>query len=285
MNKKYLYFPALLLLMLSGEAAAGHLKNEFFGNRLCSPNRYRGCYEMDEFGIRNTDPLYHRPEWTCVLSKDEGAHVVYECKNLNRGRSYRIDVYSVGKGADGKCRAYLREELTKDMEYYKRFKKKEFLHGGGILDMYLQTEATECGDTTVPPPLHRRWRYAPKVPDKEFKNPRFGQYYWQGNEKYTADKRLYPNKIAEYEEGGLFEESECALIENEEDRIVYECDSDAYDDVELYMGKGYYYYTLTVYNEGEEIEAVHMVERHAEDFGDSVMSRDEYAGYRKGRFE
>ncbi len=42
---------------------------------------------------------------------------------------------------------------------------------------------------------------------------------------------------------------------------------------------------MTVYNEGEEIEAVHMVERHAEDFGDSVMSRDEYAGYRKGRFE
>mgnify|MGYP000835521631 CR=1 FL=1 len=191
----------------------------------------------------------------------------------------------MGKGTDGKCRAYLREELTKDLKYYERFKKKEFLHGGGILDMYLQTEATECGDTTVPPLLHRRWRYAPKVPDKEFKNPRFGQYYWQGNEKYTADRRLYPNKIAEYEEGGLFEELECALIENEEDRITYECDDTVYSTIETYRGKRYYYYTLTVYNEGEEIEAVHMVERRAEGLDERWVSLSRYVGYRKGRFE
>ena len=151
--------------------------------------------------------------------------------------------------------------------------------------MYLQTEATECGDTTVPPLLHRRWRYAPKVPDKEFKNPRFGQYYWQGNEKYTADRRLYPNKIAEYEEGGLFEELECALIENEEDRITYECDDTVYSTIETYRGKRYYYYTLTVYNEGEEIEAVHMVERRAEGLDERWVSLSRYVGYRKGRFE
>ena len=266
MRLKHIIMPALALVLLStGEVSARRLKNEFFYNRLCSSNRYMGCCSLNEFGIRCSDEPTHNGnrEWTCVLSKDEGAHVRYECQRLGWDQKFLVDVYSVGLGKDGKCGVRLRSEMVRDGYRYKIYKDEDFLHrSNGILDRYLTAETTDCGATMTAPPLKRKWRHAPAAETDKFKNPIFGEYCWSGK---SEEVRLYPDKIIEYSQYDVGE-VECLLIENEAGRIMYECDDRYYDDLEHYGGKDYWLYEL------KYVEGVGYIESMTQKIYDKIGS-------------
>ena len=284
MKLKHIILPVFALVLLStGEVLARRLKNEFFYNRLCSSNRYMGCCSLDEFGIRCSNGpncVHHNPNWSCVLNKDEGAHVRYECQRLDRDQKFLVDVYSVGVGKDGKCGVHLRSEMVKDGDKYKH--KDSLQVSNGILDRYLTAETTDCGETMVAPPLKRKWRHAPAAETKKFKNPIFGEYYWEGDERYTMDVRLYPDKIINYEKRSNPVETECLLIENEVGRIMYECDDLFYSILEYYGGKEYLIFELEKTQSDDT--GKYLIEKSYDPVLSSY-SKYYYKGYLKGRYE
>lgn len=244
MKKRFLLFILFGFLLPVSPVSARRLKNEFFYNKLCGHDTLYGyCYELNEYGIRDADKSGRREGWTCILARDEGAHVQYDCVRLNEvggtKRAYRIDVYSLGAGPDGNCRAYGREEALDD---------------GAVYDFHLTSTTQDCGAVTTPPKLKRKWRHAPQPRYTSFVNPVFGDKYWEiENQRMDYDTRLYPDKIVRYKEG-VRAEASCLLIKNEKDWIRYECEESSYEELESYYGRYYVSYSLEVYNEGEPIE-------------------------------